>query len=239
MVSRLDAETRPATAWLETTVSTVFRRRFSSRFCGICSCGRARSSSSTWPAPRSYTPGCPGRSGPPDPATRSRQFSAFADLVARFQESIPSIRVVKSVGAELLELGRLGLAIRAVARVNVKFGADRPAEEAARSFVNYLAEATLLALAAHELLAGRFAAPAFFRFLCIGGAVMTQIALLSSAYTSMQSTLAAATRIDELFALEPVVRDGTETLGRSSPRRRKPLPESGASTRSLHPSLRR
>ncbi|HEU5263965.1 MAG TPA: ABC transporter ATP-binding protein, partial [Gaiellaceae bacterium] len=128
-------------------------------------------------------------------------------------ESILSIRVVKSFGAEAFELERLRRAIRAVVGVNVKFGAYKHAEEPTRSFVNYLAEATLLALAAYELLAGRLAAPAFFLFLYVGRAIMTQVALLGSAYTSMQSTLAASSRIDELFALQPAVRDGTETPG--------------------------
>src|SRR2546422_11413456 len=86
---------------------------------------------------------------------RSDQFSALADLAARFQESILSIRVVKSFGAEAFETRRLGRAIQAVVRVNVKFGAYKHAEEPARSVLNYVAEATLLALAAWELLAGQ------------------------------------------------------------------------------------
>ena len=100
------------------------------------------------------------------------QFSALADLAARFQESILSIRVVKSFGAEAFELRRLGRAIQAVVRVNVKFGAYKHAEEPARAVLNYLAEATLLSLAAWELLAGRLAASTFFLFLYVGRVVM-------------------------------------------------------------------
>ena len=140
------------------------------------------------------------------------QFSAFADLAARFQESILSVRVIKSFGAEAFELARLRRALGAVVRVNVKYGAYKHVEEPARSVVNYVAEATLLALAARELLQGHLAAPAFFLFLYVGRAVMVQIGLLGGAYTSMQTTLAATARIDELLAIEPSVKDGPDTL---------------------------
>jgi len=140
------------------------------------------------------------------------QFSAFADLAARFQESILSVRVIKSLGAEAFELARLRHALAAVVRVNVKYGAYKHVEEPARSVVNYVAEATLLALAARELLQGNLAAPAFFLFLYVGRAAMVQIGLLGGAYTSIQTTLAATARIDELLAIEPSVKDGPDTL---------------------------
>jgi len=120
--------------------------------------------------------------------------------------------VVKSFGAETFELRRLGQALAAALRVNVKLGAYKHVEEPARSFVNYLAEGTLLALAAWELLAGNLAVPAFFLFLYVGRATMVQLGLLSSAYTSMQTTLAASSRIAELFVLRPAVEDGPETI---------------------------
>lgn len=131
----------------------------------------------------------------------SDQFSALADLAARFQESMLSIRIVKSFGAEAFELSRLRRAVEAVVRVNVKFGAYKHAEEPARTVLNYIVEATLLALAAWELIAGRLTASTFFLFLYVGRAAMTQVGLLASAYTSLQITLAAASRIHELLRL--------------------------------------
>jgi len=140
------------------------------------------------------------------------QFSAFADLMARLQESILSVRVIKSFGAEGFELARFGRAVDAVVRVNVRWGVYKHAEEPARSIVNYVAEAALLALAARELLLGNLAAPAFFLFLYVGRAAMAQISLLGGAYSSMQITLAATARVDELLATEPSLKDGTETV---------------------------
>src|SRR5438128_11155760 len=61
---------------------------------------------------------------------------------------------------------------------------------------------------------GRLAVPTFFLFLYVGRAVMTQIGLLAGAYTQIQASLAASTRILELFALAPEVRDGSEPIDR-------------------------
>jgi subfamily B ATP-binding cassette protein MsbA len=212
LVSRLDADSRAATYGLETIVTTVLTAPVLIAFYGwllvgtspklvIAAAGAALLHSGLTRAVR-------------DPIRRlaADQFSALADVVARFQESILSIRVVKSFGAEAFELGRLRRALQAVVRVNVKFGAYKHAEEPARSVVNYLAEATLLALAAYELLAGRLAVPAFFLFLYVGRAVMVQVGLLGGAYTALQTTLAASSRIDELFGLEPTVKDGPEGI---------------------------
>src|SRR5207247_6771949 len=140
------------------------------------------------------------------------QFSALADLAARCQELILSIRVVKSFGAEAFELRCLGRAIQAVVRVNVKFGAYKHAEEPARAVLNYLAEATLLSLAARELLAGRLAASTFFLFLYVGRAVMGQVGLLASAYTTLQTTLEASSRLYGLFCHDSEVLVGSCTI---------------------------
>jgi len=70
----------------------------------------------------------------------------------------------------------------------------------------------MLLLAAWELIAGRLTAPAFFLFLYVGRALMAQVGLLASAYTQMQMTLAATSRLGELRALAPEVRDGPEGI---------------------------
>ena len=120
------------------------------------------------------------------------QFSAFADLAARFQEAIASIRVVKSFGAERFEMARVGRALVDVIRVNMRFGVYKHIEEPGRAMVNYVVEASILGLAAWELLAGRISAPAFFLFLYVGRAVMIQVGALGGAYTRLQTTLAAS-----------------------------------------------
>jgi ABC-type multidrug transport system fused ATPase/permease subunit len=136
------------------------------------------------------------------------QFSVFAELASRFQETFLSIRVVKSLGAEAFEIRRLAALLRESLRVHLRFGAYKHAEEPARAVVNVVVEASILFLAAWELLAGRLAVPAFFLFLYVGRSIITQLGLLGGAYTQMHTVLAACTRVSELFAQQPDVRDG-------------------------------
>jgi ATP-binding cassette, subfamily B, bacterial MsbA len=96
--------------------------------------------------------------------------------------------------------------------VNVKFGVYKHVEEPGRAAVNYTLEAGMILLAAWELIAGRMSAPAFFLFLYVGRALVTQAAVLFGAYTQMQMTLAASARLRELFALAPEVKDGPERV---------------------------
>ena len=140
------------------------------------------------------------------------QFSILADLATRFQEAILSIRVVKSFGAEAFEMARLARAFREVRRVNVKYGVYKHGEEPARAVVNYVVEASILLLAAYELLAGRLGVPTFFLFLYVGRAVVVQIGLLGSAYAQIQTALAASTQLVNLFAQVPEVKDGPKTI---------------------------
>jgi ATP-binding cassette, subfamily B, bacterial MsbA len=138
----------------------------------------------------------------------NEQFSVFGDLVSRIQESILSIRVVKSFGAEAFELERLRQAAARVVAVNVRFGAFKHAEEPARTAVNYVIEASIILIAAWELLAGHLSAPTFFLFLYVGRAVMTQIAQLGSAWSLMHQNLAAANRVADVLTARIDLRDG-------------------------------
>ncbi len=212
LVSRLGTDTNAATAGLETIVGTVLTAPVLIAFYGyllvrtspklvVAAVGAAILHYGLTRIVRS-----------PIRRLAKDQFSAFADLAARFQEAILGIRVIKSFGAEAFEQARLRRTLDAVVRVNVKYGAHKHAEEPARSVVNYVAEAALLALAARELLAGHLGAPAFFLFLYVGRAAMAQIALLGGAYTSMQTSLAATARVDELLTLEPSLKDGPEAI---------------------------
>jgi ATP-binding cassette, subfamily B, bacterial MsbA len=212
LISRLDIDTRAATYGLETIVGTVLTAPALIAFYGWL---LVRTS------PRLVAAAL-GAAGLHWAVTRvvrgpirrlaTDEFSAFASRTARLQEAILSIRVIKSLGAEALEVGRLRQLTRDIIGVNMRFGAYKHAEEPARALVGYAVEATLLLLAAWELLAGRLSVATFFLFLWVGRAVMQQIGLLGGAYTQIQSTLAAAARVNELLGETPEVRDGPETI---------------------------
>jgi ABC-type multidrug transport system fused ATPase/permease subunit len=142
----------------------------------------------------------------------SAQFSVFAELASRFQETFLSIRIVKSFGAEAFEQARLAGVLERVRRVHFRYGLSKHAEEPARAVVNYAVEASVLSLAAWELLHGRLTAPTFFLFLYVGRAVITQLGVLGSTYTQLQTILAASDRVTELFDVAPAVKDGSESI---------------------------
>lgn len=212
LVSRLETDARMATNSLETIVGTLFTAPLLVMFYGyllvrtsprlvVAALGAVLLHYAVTRAIRG-----------PIRRLATDQFSAFAEIAARFQEAILTVRVVKSFGAEAFELERVRRALREVLRVNVKFGVYKHAEEPARAVVNYVVEASMLALAAWELLAGRLAVPAFFLFLYVGRAVMVQLGQLGGAYTQMQTTLGASQRVAELFAQVPDVQDGPDTI---------------------------
>lgn len=212
LVARLDADTRATSGGLETVACTLLSTPVLIAFYGylLLRTSPTLVFAAAGAAVLHYvvTRGIRG----PVRRLATDQFSVIADLVARLQETILSIRIVKSFGTERFEASRLGALLQRVLRVNVKYGVYKHVEEPARAAVGYLVEAGILLLAAWEVLAGRLAVPTFFLFLYVGRAVLTQISALAGAYTQMQATLAASTRLGELFAVEPDVKDGAETI---------------------------
>jgi len=212
LVSRLETDTRTATYGLETIVGTLLTAPALIAFYGWL---LARTS------PRLVVAAL-GAAGLHWAVTRAvrgpirrlatDQFSMLAERSVRLQEAVLSIRVIKTLGAEALEVSRLRELARDIQGLNMRFGVYKHAEEPARGLVGYTIEAAILFLAAWELLAGRLSVATFFLFLFVGRAVVQQIGLLNGAYTNIQLALAAAARVNELLAQTPEVRDGTEAI---------------------------
>ncbi|PYQ04957.1 MAG: hypothetical protein DMF83_16790 [Acidobacteria bacterium] len=212
LVSRLETDTRSTTTGLETIAGTVLTAPLLIAFYGyllvrtspllvIAAVGAALLHWGVTSAIRN-----------PIHRFAASQLEIFAELATRFQEAFLSIRVVKSLGAEAFEFKRLARLLDESLRRHLRFGAYKHAEDPARAAVNVFVEAAILSLAAWELLAGRLAVSTFFLFLYVGRAVIAQLGLLGNAYTQMQTILAASTRVEQLFAQQPRVRDGAETI---------------------------
>jgi ABC-type multidrug transport system fused ATPase/permease subunit len=213
LVSRLSNDTLAATAGLETIVGTLVSAPVLILFYGyLLASTSPRLVGAAVGAAVLHWVVTRGIRGPVRRFTAA-QFSLMAEVGARFQETLLSIRTVKSFGAEGFELSRLGRALGDVVRVSVKRGASKHVEEPARAIVNHVVEAGLILLAVYELMAGRLTAPTFFLFLYVGRAAVVQIGLLSSAATTVQSVLAATGRVAELFAVKPETADGGEPVG--------------------------
>ena len=212
LVSRLSNDTLAATAGLETIVGTLVSAPVLILFYGylLASTSPRLVGAAVAAAVLHYVV-TRGIRGPVRRFTTD-QFSVTAEVAARFQETLLSIRPVKSFGAEVFERARLGRALGDVVRVNVKRGAYKHIEEPARAIINYVVEAGLILLAVSELMAGRLTAPTFFLFLYVGRATVVQIGLLASASTTVQTVLAASGRVWELFAVQPETADGREPV---------------------------
>ena len=212
LVSRLSNDTLAATAGLETIVGTLVSAPVLILFYGylLASTSPRLVGAAVGAAVLHYviTRGIRG----PVRRFTTDQFSVMAEVGARFQETLLSIRTVKSFGAEVFERSRLARALGDIVRVNVKRGAYKHIEEPARAIVNHVVEAGLILLAVAELMAGRLTAPTFFLFLYVGRAAVVQMGLLATASTTVQTVLAAAGRVCELFAATPETTDGREPV---------------------------
>jgi subfamily B ATP-binding cassette protein MsbA len=212
LVSRLETDTRSTTSGLETIAGTVLTAPLLIAFYGYL---LVRTSPRLFVAAAAAALlhwGVTAAIRTPIRRSATVQLSIFAELATRFQEAFLSIRVVKSLGAEAFEVKRLAALLRESLRLHLRFGRYKHAEDPARAIVNVVIEASILLLAAWELMAGRLAVPTFFLFLYVGRAVIAQLGLLGNAYTQMQTILAASTRVEQLFAQQPQVRDGAETI---------------------------
>ncbi|HXD97387.1 MAG TPA: ABC transporter ATP-binding protein [Candidatus Acidoferrum sp.] len=212
LVSRLSNDTLAATHGLETIVGTLFSAPVLILFYGyLLATTSPRLVGAAAAAVILHYVVTRGIRGPVR-RFMTDQFSLMAEVAARFQETLLSIRTVKSFGAEAFERGRLGRVLGDVVRVNVKRGAHKHIEEPARAIVNYVVEAGLILLAVSELMAGRLAAPTFFLFLYVGRAAVVQVGLISTAVTTVHGVLAATGRVWELFAVKPETVDGREPV---------------------------
>jgi subfamily B ATP-binding cassette protein MsbA len=136
----------------------------------------------------------------------------YGDIAARLQEAFLSIRVVKSFGAEAVELAKLAREAAGAFRAHLRFAGIKNVEGPARGGINYFVEGSLVVLAAWELMAGRMSAPTFLLFLYVGRSIMAPIGQLGAAWTQIQATLGAAVRLFELLEERAEVVDGPETI---------------------------
>ena len=127
------------------------------------------------------------------------QFSAFAALAARLYETLLSIRVVKSLGAEEYELSKLKTEIHKVVRTNMRYGVFKHIQEPSRAVINYFLEASIVLLAAFALLSGSLNVTSFILFLYVGRAILRPIGELATALTGVHKAIGASVRVIQLF----------------------------------------
>ena len=140
------------------------------------------------------------------------KFDAFAQFTSTLQEILLSIRVVKSFVAEKFEIENLKRDVSDIVNVNMKFGVYKHIEKPVRDTVNTFITGVIAILAAREAFYGNITATGFFMFIYIGKSIIAPIAGLGDTYTIIQTTLAAAKRIFEIFEQKPTIQDGKESI---------------------------
>jgi ATP-binding cassette, subfamily B, bacterial MsbA len=212
LVSRLANDTIGATAGLETIVGTVLSAPVLILFYGyLMASASPRLVAAALVAVVLHYVVTRGVRGPVR-RFMTDQFSWMAALAARYQETLLTIRTVKSFGAEAFEQRRLGSLLRDVVRSSVKRSAQKHIEEPARAIVNHMVEAGLILLAVYELMAGRLMPATFFLFLYVGRAAIVQIGRVASAASTVHGVLAATARVAEILEARPETVGGTEPV---------------------------
>lgn len=140
------------------------------------------------------------------------QFSALANVVTKLQEAILSIRVVKSFCAEKFELKQFKAIFKNVVGINLRYGVYKHIEEPLRNTLNYFIEASILVIAAYELISGKLNAASFFLFLYVGRLIMKPISEFGMTLTAIQYTLGASSRVLELFNKQSTIKDGNRSI---------------------------
>ena len=140
------------------------------------------------------------------------QFNIMADTTAYLQEIVLSIRVIKSFAAERYELSRLREVIARLVHINMRYGVFKHVHEPAGAIISATINVAILLFAIRELFSGRLTTSGFFLYLYVGRSVVDPISALGQTYTQIQQTLAAGERVRELFAEQPLVKDGPERV---------------------------
>ncbi len=208
LVSRLDKDTMNVTSSLEEVLTKVLVSPFLIAFYGLL---LLRTSTSLFAAAgAAIVLHFALTRGIQNPIRRrvADQFSAFAALAARLYETLLSIRVVKSLGAEEYELSKLKTEIHKVVRTNMRYGVFKHIQEPSRAVINYFLEASIVLLAAFALLSGSLNVTSFILFLYVGRAILRPIGDLATALTGVHKAIGASVRVIQLFEERPAVIDG-------------------------------
>lgn len=132
-----------------------------------------------------------------------------ADLSSKLQETLLSIRVAKSFGAERFEFEKSQDAIDRVARGTRRYWRLGQLVDPARTILESFAVVGIFIVAAMQLRAGALTVSGFILFVYVGRLVLEPASRLMNSYLAMSSVFGSFGRTAELLAEQPHVVDGT------------------------------
>jgi ATP-binding cassette, subfamily B, bacterial MsbA len=137
-----------------------------------------------------------------------RYFDTTADLVSTMQETLTSIRVIKSFGADQYEMQKLQKDIDTAKDADFKAGLIKHIEPHSREFLDSFSIAGIFIIAFMQLTQGSLSVQGFLLFIFIGKLLITPINKFSVNFVWIQALLASYERLFEIFEEKNDVIDG-------------------------------
>ncbi len=138
------------------------------------------------------------------------KFSLFADLTGLIQQTLLSIRVVKSFGAEKFEGDRFEKQAQGLQRVILKGGIYKYVEVPLREVADALGVGIVLLFAFLALSNGRLTVAGLMLFVLIVRQALTPVSQIGAAVLGLQTMIASAKSVLAVLREEPKVKDGAE-----------------------------
>ena len=135
-----------------------------------------------------------------------------SDITAHLSESFNNIEIIKASSAIDLETKRFEKHNQEFFSINIKAVKTNELVSPIMEILGAVAVATVIVIGGQYVIDGDLTPGAFFSFLTALFMLYTPIKRISSLYNQMQDALAANERINELFALQPKIVSGTNTL---------------------------
>ncbi|MBT3882875.1 MAG: ABC transporter ATP-binding protein [Campylobacteraceae bacterium] len=135
-----------------------------------------------------------------------------SDITAHLSESFNNIEIIKASSAIDLETKRFEKHNQDFFSINIKAVKTNELVSPIMEILGAVAVATVIVIGGQYVIDGDLTPGAFFSFLTALFMLYTPIKRISSLYNQMQDALAANERINELFALQPKIVSGTNTL---------------------------
>ena len=136
-------------------------------------------------------------------------FDKVAELTSTLQETLTSIRVVKSFGVEDYEMEKLEKDLNAVRKAGFQDGVIRHIEPHAREFLDAVAFIGIFVVASMQLMNGSLSLQGFLLYIYVGRLLIQPVNKFAVSVTWTQALLASYERLSELFAQKSSVKDGS------------------------------
>lgn len=138
------------------------------------------------------------------------QFGALGEVSTQVQESVLSMRIIKSFASEQFETARLAASAERLRQINLRYGIYKHIEDPLRMVTNALAISVVMLMAFWVLVAGQITAQGFILFVLLARQTITPAAQLGQALLKLQEGIGAAQRVLSVFEQQPDLVDGTQ-----------------------------